>query len=58
MNEAAKAARRAYKKKWQQENPDKVKEYQRRYWEKKAAEAQEPQQITIDEIEPGRDPAE
>lgn len=39
MNEAAKAARREYKKKWQRENPDKVKEYQARYWAKKAAAA-------------------
>lgn len=40
MNEAAKAARRAYKRKWQQENPEKVKKYQTRYWEKKAREAE------------------
>ncbi len=36
VTEEAKAARRAYKKKWQQDNADKVREYQRRYWEKKA----------------------
>lgn len=41
MNEAAKAARRAYKKQWQRDNPDKVKKYQERYWEKKAREAAE-----------------
>lgn len=39
MNEAAKAARREYKRKWQRENADKVKEYQERYWAKKAQEA-------------------
>ena len=39
MTEAAKAARREYKKKWQRENADKVKEYQARYWDKKAQEA-------------------
>lgn len=39
MNEAAKAARRAYKRKWQRENPDKVKQYQERYWNRKAQEA-------------------
>ena len=39
MSEAAKAARREYKKKWQRDNADKVKEYQRRYWDKKAREA-------------------
>ena len=39
MTDAAKEARRAYKRKWQQDNPDKVKAYQARYWEKKAKEA-------------------
>ena len=32
MNEAAKEARRAYKRKWAQDNPDKVKAAQERYW--------------------------
>lgn len=32
-------ARRAYKRKWTKEHPEKVREYQQRYWEKKAAEA-------------------
>lgn len=39
MNEAAKAARREYKKKWARENPDKVRAQQQRYWEKKAKAA-------------------
>lgn len=39
MNEAAKAARRAYMRKWQRENRDKVKQYQEKYWNKKAQEA-------------------
>lgn len=39
MNEAAKAARRAYKRKWQRENRDKVKQYQEKYWNRKAQEA-------------------
>ena len=54
MTDAAKAAKReynrkyraanreklaAYQKKWSRENPEKVKEYSRRYWERKAAEA-------------------
>ena len=39
MNEKAKEARRAYKRKWARENPEKVKEYQARYWEKKAKAA-------------------
>lgn len=46
MNEAAKEARRAYKREWNRRNPDKVKAAQERYWEKKAAEqaaGQEPQ---------------
>ena len=39
MNEAAKEARRAYKRKWQRENRDKVKQYQENYWNRKAQEA-------------------
>lgn len=41
MNDAAKEARRAYKRQWQRDNPDKVKAYQSRYWDKKAREAAE-----------------
>lgn len=37
MNEQAREARKLYKRKWQRENKDKVKEYQDRYWEKKAS---------------------
>ena len=36
MTEQAAAARRAYKRKWAKENPDKVKAQQERYWEKRA----------------------
>ena len=39
MNEAAKEARRAYKRKWNREHPDKVKQYQANYWNRKAQEA-------------------
>ena len=39
MTEQAAAARRAYKRKWAKENPEKVKAQQERYWSKKAAEA-------------------
>ena len=39
MTEAAKEARRAYKRKWQRENADKVKGYQEKYWNRKAEEA-------------------
>lgn len=42
MNEQAKQARRAYKRKWARENPDKVKAQQERYWAKKAAAEREP----------------
>lgn len=42
MTEAAKEARRAwrreYQKKWRRANPEKQKEYSERYWERKAAE--------------------
>jgi hypothetical protein len=35
MSEAAKQARREYKRKWNAKNKDKVRQYQRTYWEKK-----------------------
>ena len=38
MTEKALEARRAYKREWHRRNPDKVREYQARYWEKRAAE--------------------
>ena len=38
MTEAAKQARRAYARAWAKKNPDKVREIQARYWEKKARE--------------------
>lgn len=41
MSDDARAARNAYKRKWAQENPDKVREHQKRYWEKKARQAAE-----------------
>lgn len=46
MTEAAKEARRAYKRKWAKENPDKVKAATERYWNKKAQEAAEKEQTT------------
>lgn len=36
MTEAAKEARRAYKRKWARENPDKIRAQQERYWSKRA----------------------
>lgn len=40
MSEEAKAMRRAYIKAWKKNHPDRVKEHTRKYWEKKAAEAE------------------
>lgn len=34
-------ARRAYQRKWRAENKDKVREHNRRFWRKKAAEQAE-----------------
>ena len=38
LNQAARAARNEYRRKWAKSNPDKVKEQQIRYWNKKARE--------------------
>lgn len=40
ITEAAKRARREYHNKWRKEHPEKVKEYNNKYWNKKAAEAE------------------
>ena len=37
MNEQAREARRAYKRQWAKQNPEKVKAQQERYWAKRAA---------------------
>jgi len=42
MTDEATAARRAYQKEWRKKNPDKVKASAARYWNKKAAEAAQP----------------
>lgn len=39
MNTSAAEARKAYKREWAKKHPDKIREYQRRYWTKKGAEA-------------------
>ena len=36
MTDAAKEARKAYKREWNKKNKDKCKEYAARYWAKKA----------------------
>ena len=41
LSDSAMAFRRAYKREWNARNRDKVKAAQRRYWEKKAKEAQD-----------------
>ena len=39
MTDEAKAARSAYMRAWRAKNPGKNAEYQRRFWERKAAKA-------------------
>lgn len=36
LSQAAREARRQYAKEWRKNNPDKVKQHQQRYWERKA----------------------
>ena len=43
MTDKALEARRAYKREWARRNPDKIREQQRRFWERKAAAAAERQ---------------
>ncbi|WJQ02174.1 hypothetical protein QT234_18195 (plasmid) [Geobacillus stearothermophilus] len=38
LSEQAKAARREYHRKWREKNREKVRMYQKRYWERKAKE--------------------
>lgn len=38
QSNAAIQARREYQRRWRKANPDKVREHNRRYWEKKARE--------------------
>ncbi len=41
LSQEAREARRAYQREWRKKNRDKVREYEKRYWERKAAEAEE-----------------
>ena len=41
MTEAAKEARRAYKREWNRANPEKVKAYQEKYWNKRAGNGEQ-----------------
>lgn len=43
MNEAAKEARRAYKRKWAKDHPEKIKAAQERYWTRKGLELKQGQ---------------
>lgn len=45
MTEAAKNARRAYRRKWYAANKDKAKAATARYWERKGRQASDPEQI-------------
>ena len=36
MSEEARQAQRAYYREWRKKNPDKIRESNRKYWEKKA----------------------
>lgn len=38
LTQAAKEARRAYQREWRRKNKEKVKDNNRRYWERKAAQ--------------------
>ena len=54
MTDEAKAARRAYKRKWAKENPDKVRAQQERYWNKRgeaeAAAQKEAARATLEAV--------
>ena len=41
LSEAAKAARRAYSKKWRDANKERIREHTRVYWEKRGQQALE-----------------
>ncbi len=45
--DAAAKARREYFRQWRSNNKDKVKEYNKRYWEKKALERQKEQGAAV-----------
>lgn len=40
MTAQAAEARRAYKRKWAKQNPEKIRQYQQAYWNKKAEQAE------------------
>ena len=44
LEELAREKQREYQREWRMKNPDKVKEYNKRYWRKKALEMLKEQQ--------------
>ena len=59
ISDAAKQARREYKREWNKRNADKVRAAQRRYWEKRALMKREAndEHGKGSEVPDGRDPA-
>ena len=51
MEAAAKAARREYYREYRKKNPEKVREINRRYWEKRARIAAEKQERAEEAVE-------
>ena len=49
MTNEAKTVQAEYMRKWRQKNTDKIQEYNRRYWEKKAAQAREAQTDAVND---------
>lgn len=43
LSKQAKDAQRAYLREWRRKNPEKVRENNRRYWERKAAQLEQEQ---------------
>lgn len=53
QSESAKKAQAKYLREWRKKNADKMKEYRRRYWEKKAAAAESEVRCDDDNTETG-----
>lgn len=51
MTEEEKAARREYKRRWRQANPDKCRAYQIKFWTKKAEEYRNAEKESTDNQE-------
>lgn len=55
MTDQAKELRRLYKREWNRNNRDKVRESQRRYWDRKAAEAARDQDAGTHKTQEGKE---